>query len=476
MAVPRWRIAAGHPALGRRWVAGLRAGLHSAAMGLRYIGRSSTSADYRAWQRQFLGNRLRLCLWIALLCNLTFAAANLYNLVLYPEVDIVQQTIEILGDPLLYENLKRLLLISDGVTILLLLLCLVVRRTAWGSRHPAVMFLAMSWSMTLIPEILGTWMGLPVPGPWNFVFMAQVVLLPVYWPLHLLSQLGSVVYYFAVNATLGLTKIPGAPGLFNPETILAAVWIGLICDVAVYFYDRLQQREFESRRELRLFLHAVTHDLRTPVIGTSIVLQNLLHKAQAADQQAMITTAKLEQLLAGNDRQLNLIHSILEAHTHESQRIVLRCQPLQLSTLVQSVLADAEALLAQNQIVFTNQITDQLPLIHADADQLWRVFSNLITNALKHNPAGIHLTLDAGLQTPQLLRCTIQDNGVGIPPQQQQRLFELYYRGAQSRYMPGLGLGLYLCRQIITAHGGQIGVISQPGSGSTFWFTLPIAA
>ncbi|MFE1743984.1 sensor histidine kinase [Coleofasciculus sp. H7-2] len=88
----------------------------------------------------------------------------------------------------------------------------------------------------------------------------------------------------------------------------------------------------------------------------------------------------------------------------------------------------------------------------------------------------LHCVFDATLQTPRLLRCTIQDNGVGIPPQQQQRLFELYYRGVHSRYMPGLGLGLYLCQQIIKAHQGKIGVISQPGCGATFRFTLPVAA
>jgi Histidine kinase-, DNA gyrase B-, and HSP90-like ATPase len=72
------------------------------------------------------------------------------------------------------------------------------------------------------------------------------------------------------------------------------------------------------------------------------------------------------------------------------------------------------------------------------------------------------------------LRFTIQDTGVGIPQDQQEQLFDLYVRGENARYMPGLGLGLYVCQQIITAHGGKIGVISQPGKGSTFWLTIPI--
>jgi signal transduction histidine kinase len=436
-------------------------------------GYISVSADYRAWQRQFLRGRLRLCLWVALLCNLSFAVVNIDNLVLNPDAETVQQAIAILGDPKLFERLKSLLLMSDWATMLCLVLCLGGRRTPWGIRHPEGVFLAISWSMTLIPELFGTILGLPVPGSWDFVFMAQVVLVPVNWPLHFLSQLVSILYYFGVNAAFKLTKIPGAPGLFNLETISSAIWICLICNVAVYWYDRLQYQEFESRRELRLFLHAVTHDLRTPVIGMSIVLKNLLHKAETTDGKATITTPKLEKLLAGSDRQLRLINSILEAHHSETQPLVLHCQSLQFSTLVESVLIDLDNFLTENQVSVTNHLTASLPPIHADATQIWRVLTNLIINAVKHNPAGIHLTFD-GIRLDSMLRITIHDTGVGIPPQQQARLFELYYRGAQSRYTPGLGLGLYLCHQIITAHGGQVGVVSQPAEGTTFWFTLPI--
>lgn len=435
----------------------------------------STSAEYRRWQRQFLEQRLRLLVWLALLCNVTFAVINLYNLVLQPQTKHIQQAIELLGDPLLYEQLKTLILVSDWVTILLLLLWFFLQRTSLGNRHPAILFLGISWSMTLAPEILGTLSGVPFPASWDFIFMAQVILMPVNWQLHLLSQIGSMGYYFGVNGALGITQFPGMPGLFDPEVIVSALWICLICNVAVYLYDRLQRREFESRRELKLFLHAVTHDLRTPVVGTSIVLQNLLRKAIASEGKATITAIKLEQMLAGSDRQLNLINSILEAHNSEVKTIPLNCEPLQLRTLVESVITDLEALLTQNQIVLINQIDANLPLIQADSAKLSRVYSNLITNALKHNPSGIQLTLNATLQTPYQIYCTVHDNGVGISLPQQKRLFELYYRGTHSRYTPGLGLGLYVCQQIILAHGGKIGVISQPGMGSTFWFTLPVA-
>jgi signal transduction histidine kinase len=434
------------------------------------------SVEYRAWQNQFLAKRLGLLLGTCLSVYLTFAIIHMEQMVWHPTPENIQLALGSSGLPVTFERLKQWTLLVDRTVIsLLLMVSLVLWWTPWGQRYPKIMFLVLSWSMTLIPLIVGTLVGLTLPSIVQAIIMTQAILIPVDWRLHLFAQLVPVTYYFGVNSWLGFTDLPGFSSFFGMEAMLGALWICLISDVAVFLYDRLQQREFESRRELRLFIHALTHDLRIPVLGTSVVLQSLLRKSQAANGQAMITTPKLEQLIAGNDRQLNLINSILTAHRSELQGISLNCQPLQLSAVLDAVLADAESLLTQNQVVLTNRITADLPLIQADVNQIWRVFSNLLTNALNHNPAGIHLTIDAVPQNSQSLYCTIQDSGIGIPLQQQQRLFDLYYRGERSRYMPGLGLGLYLCRQIITAHGGQIGVISQPGSGSIFWFTLPIA-
>jgi signal transduction histidine kinase len=439
-------------------------------------GRSSASVEYRVWQNQFLAKRLGLLVGLCLLVSVTFALIHLQQMVWHPTPQNMRLALETYNPSLSFDQLKQWTLTIDGTVVSLLsMISLLLWRTSWGRRYPKVMFLTISWSMAFIPIILGTFIRLPFPAWMTAMIMSQAILIPVKWRLHVLAQLVPVIYYFTINRLLGLAELPGFSMFFGMEAMFGALWICLVSDVALFLYDRLQQREFESKRELRLFIHALTHDLRIPVLGTSVVLQSLLRKSEAANGQAIITTPKLEQLLAGNDRQLNLINSILIAHKSEVQGIALNCQPLQLSAVVAAVLDDATSLLTQNQVVLTNRITADLPLIQADVDQLWRVFSNLITNALNHNPAGIHLTIDAVQQDSQLLYCTIQDSGIGIPIQQQQRLFDLYYRGERSRYMPGLGLGLYLCRQIIIAHGGKIGVISQPGSGSIFWFTLPIA-
>lgn len=459
------------------------------------------SADYLAWRHRFLTNRVKVCLWVAVPCFITVVIQNFYEIFINAQ-EFDQEIIRYFGNPDLPDRVRQLTVITNFVIGVLLTACLIFQRTRWGQRYPAVVFLCFSWLMTLTPQIVGTHLGLPDVGGgvWFLVFLAQATLIPVHWRLHLVSQLGAFVYYVGVNPLLGTTTIEGK-SIYSPSLFIYLFWFCFICDLAVYLYERLQRAEFESRRELRVFLHAVSHDLRTPVMGTSIVLHNLLKKADG--NEVTVSKTVLERLLQGSDRQLGLINSLLEAHEAEIQKLVLHQRPLQLRALVNSVLADLEPALIKNQITIHNQISTDLPRLDGDATQLWRVYSNLITNAIKHNPHGIEVTLSAEVMRPKAwhreitystqhrpkiqtfsqhskpdsgwLCCYVQDNGIGIPPAQQERLFELYARAPRARYMPGLGLGLYLCRQIITAHGGDIGVIGHPEKGASFWFTLPIA-
>lgn len=250
-----------------------------------------------------------------------------------------------------------------------------------------------------------------------------------------------------------------------------------------------QNQELYELNQLKdVFLQAVSHDLRNPVTGMLMVLNNLLlsNKQACTGQETRlpasptisVSRSVLERMIQGNERQLKLINSLLEVHAAREQGVIVECSPVQLSQLARAIVAEMEPILLKNQATLKNLVSDDLPDVSADATQLWRVFENLITNALKHNPPGVHITLSATVEEAKsqskMIRCAIADNGVGITQEQCDRLFELYYRGGNTRRSPGFGLGLYLCRQIITAHGGEIGVTSSPGAGTTFWFTLPL--
>ncbi len=237
---------------------------------------------------------------------------------------------------------------------------------------------------------------------------------------------------------------------------------------------QLQQKnaELQDLNDLKdEFLNAFSHDLKTPVMGISLIVSNLLNQP---GEMLPVARSTLERMLQSITNQLQLIKSMLEAHSAETRGVSLHYELVQLSLLTQVIVEDLEPLVNKNTATLYNHVPPDLPLVNADPVQLRRVFENLITNALNHNPPGVEITLDAQIDQ-EMIRFTLHDNGVGMSQETCDRLFQRYARGPNSRHSTGIGLGLYLCRQIITAHGGQIGVASVRGQGSTFWLTLPLA-
>ncbi|MEP0859351.1 PAS domain-containing protein [Trichocoleus sp. DQ-U1] len=236
---------------------------------------------------------------------------------------------------------------------------------------------------------------------------------------------------------------------------------------------QLQQvvAELQEMNQLKdVVLHTVSHELRTSVIGTVMVLKNLLNQPA---EKITLSRSIVERMIQGNERQLGMINSLLETHSSEEEGIILHCEPIQIKTLFAKILQGLEPTLSQNQATLTNLVSADLPLVMVDPAQLQRVLENLFNHILKHNPPKLSLHLSTTVES-QRLRCTVQDNGIGMSQQECDRLFDLYIRDPRSSCSTGTGLKLYLCKQIITAHGGEIGANSSPGLGTTLWFTLPL--
>ncbi len=235
----------------------------------------------------------------------------------------------------------------------------------------------------------------------------------------------------------------------------------------------------ELNRVKDVVLHTVSHDLRTSVMGSLMVLNNLLGEKLGDNENSPlllpISRSIIERMIQGNDRQLTMIDSLLAIHASVEQGVVLHHEVINLSTLLSGIIKDLSQVLAQNQAIVNNLIPLDLPLVSADPTQLQKVFVNLFTQSLHNNPPGLNFTLKATVEKA-MIRIDIQDNGVGMSKLECDRLFDLYVRNPQERCSTNIGLKMFLCRQIIHAHGGEMGVISSNRKrGLTFWVTIPVA-
>ncbi len=246
----------------------------------------------------------------------------------------------------------------------------------------------------------------------------------------------------------------------------------------------------ELQRIKDVVLHTVAHDLRTAVMGNLMVLKNLLPDSKgfplfplspegapslpAPCTPIPVSQAIIERMIQGNDRQLGMIDSLLEMHGCEGKGIVLQCEMVSLSILLQSALQDLQPILNQNQALLKNLISQDLPLVLVDSAKLHRVLVSLFTHRLQHNPPGLNFTFKATV-AKEMIRIQMQDDGVAMTKLECDRLFNLYIPNPQGPCLTEVALKMYLVRQIIQAHGGEIGVISHRQRGLTFWFTLPLA-
>lgn len=295
-----------------------------------------------------------------------------------------------------------------------------------------------------------------------------------------------IIFISALDDVLDKVKAFNVGGVdyitkpFQGEEVIARVENQLtICRQKKQLQQEILDKQ-KAQEALQVYLHAVSHDLRNPVIALSMIFNNLL-KSNTSNTTISLPLSIVEQMANSCDRQLALINSLVETQQFDVWGVALDCRPLPLYHLTQQLALEWQLRLNSHQVTLDNKVSPDLPPVYADNNQLWRVYENLIANALKYNSSGLNIILDASAVEEEtenqsktlMLRCTVSDDGVGMNAEVAQGLFERYSRGEQARRTMGLGLGLYLCRQIINAHGGKIGVITHPNDGAKFWFTLP---
>src|SRR5208337_1479849 len=219
-------------------------------------------------------------------------------------------------------------------------------------------------------------------------------------------------------------------------------------------------------------ISTVSHELKTPLTSLQMVVHLLLEEAVGP-----LSTKQTELLLAArqdSDRLLGMINDLLDLTRIEQGRVALDQQPADAAELVRDALERYRSAAEDAGITLQTQLEAPLPLVLVDKERIEHVFDNLMTNALRHTDRGGTIILRAAA-AEGTVQFSVEDTGEGIPAQFVPRVFDKFFRIPGTKHQGGAGLGLAIVHEIIVSHGGQIGVQSTTGKGTTFTFSLPAA-
>jgi signal transduction histidine kinase len=229
--------------------------------------------------------------------------------------------------------------------------------------------------------------------------------------------------------------------------------------------DRL--RELETQRDS--LVHMIVHDMRSPL---TVVLANL----QLAETESMsqAVAACIRGALDATRTLTGMASTLLDVSKMEAGQMTLALAAVDIDALVREELRMADCLKGQRTLTITSP--EAVEAFAGDAGLIRRILQNLIGNALKFTDAETG-SITVRIETPSedLVRVSVADNGRGIPPEYRERVFDKFYQVAarQQGHVHSSGLGLTFCKLAVEAHGGRIGLESDAGNGSTFWFELP---
>jgi PAS domain S-box-containing protein len=230
--------------------------------------------------------------------------------------------------------------------------------------------------------------------------------------------------------------------------------------------DEYSKKLETSNKELQQFAYVASHDLQEPLRMVTAYL-SLLEK-RYADQLDGRAKQYMDLAIDGGLRAKDLIRDLLEFSRIDSQ--AKEFLEVDMEEVLRKVLDNLSVSLKEEKAVISH---DPLPTVRADDTQMMQVLQNLIGNAIKfrrEDPPRVHISCnDDGNEW----RFSVQDNGIGIDPQYQDKIFVLFQRLHTKEEYAGTGIGLAICKKIVERHGGRIWFDSRPGSGTTFYFTMP---
>jgi PAS domain S-box-containing protein len=217
------------------------------------------------------------------------------------------------------------------------------------------------------------------------------------------------------------------------------------------------------------FISAASHELRTPVTSLKVYTEVLQRQAERRGDEH--TSGQLRKMQAQIDRLAVLIGDLLDVSKIEAGKLELRYEFVDLRRLTDEVVEAIQATTAKHRIVVEGTV--RRPVV-GDGERLGQVLTNLLTNAVKYSPRSDRIVVRLA-ETAEEATVDVQDFGIGIDPEHLDRVFDRFYRvtSDDEKTFPGLGMGLYICHEIVRRHGGTMEVTSAKGRGSVFHVALP---
>jgi NtrC-family two-component system sensor histidine kinase KinB len=219
-------------------------------------------------------------------------------------------------------------------------------------------------------------------------------------------------------------------------------------------------------------LATLSHEIRTPLTAIRLVLHLLLEKSVGeltASQEEIVTTACNDC-----ERLLKTLYSILDLARMESGKSQLDLRPIPAKRLLEESYYGFHDQAAALSHPLRMDVSETLPMVYADLDRIWLVFSNFLSNALKYSYRDTEIVLAARMLNAEFIRFSVINSGPGLNEEEQARAFDKFYRGPGHKG-EGAGLGLSIARQVVQAHDGRIGVFSESEKKTEFYCDLPVA-
>ncbi len=233
-------------------------------------------------------------------------------------------------------------------------------------------------------------------------------------------------------------------------------------------FNSMAENLTQSETARRNMIADIAHELRNPLGVIQGQLEGMLDGVFPLSPDQIVSVHEETLLLA------RLVDDLRDLALADAGQLKIARQPTDLNALIRHVTGAFNTQANEKGIILDISVREGVAPVNVDAQRIEQVIANLVGNALRHTPQGGHVTVGIDSGPKGCVTIRVQDTGTGIPRQDLPHVFERFWRGDGSRPRAGgAGLGLAIARQIVTAHGGTIGVESEAGSGATFWFTLP---